>query len=110
MRISDWSSDVCSSDLAEPPYRLINHAEQLRAITDICRYACSRTAEVPTNFIGYRFAVCLVKLRDHHLCAFARIASRNAATDTVPSASDDRDPIFQSLHKPIPIGRVRLSA
>src|SRR3546814_13118852 len=88
----------------------MNHAEQLRAITDICRYAYSRTAEVPTNFIGYRFAVCLVKLRDPHLCAFSRIASRNSATDTVPSASDDRYPTFPSLHKPIPIGRVRLAA
>src|SRR3546814_12671348 len=83
----------------------MNHAEQLRAITDICRYAYSRTAEVPTNCLGYRFAVCLVKLRDRHLCAFARIASRNAATDTVPYDSDERDPNLQSSHKPIPKGR-----
>src|SRR3546814_11564903 len=33
MRISDWSSDVCSSDLAHPPVRLVELVRRLRQRT-----------------------------------------------------------------------------
>src|SRR3546814_20579373 len=51
MRISDWSSDVCSSDLAEehsaqqPPHRLRDFEEQFKQ-GDINLLACSTTMEM----------------------------------------------------------------
>src|SRR3546814_18884038 len=51
MRISDWSSDVCSSDLAEehsaqqPPHRMREFEEQFKE-GDINLLACSTTMEM----------------------------------------------------------------
>src|SRR3546814_7376522 len=53
MRISDWSSDVCSSDLAHNPYR-----NRRRIGEGLCEYSVGLWSSVRHYRHGFRLAFC----------------------------------------------------
>src|SRR3546814_14083927 len=105
MRISDWSSDVCSSDLAEAsvvdqhietPEAFFGSADHVldvdadrdvdmhrdRRCADRRRGLCFRTAAVGTDDLG----------------TFAREQQRPLLAHAGTGAGDDRDLVFQACH------------
>src|SRR3546814_8679521 len=63
MRISDWSSDVCSSDLGR---------------TDVARHARRRAAVAPIDDPFDRHVVAGIERIEHHRIAFGNAAARFA--------------------------------
>src|SRR3546814_15546157 len=52
MRISDWSSDVCSSDLIFRIFDALNNVDQMRPAIDAVRETGTALAEVALSYTG----------------------------------------------------------
>src|SRR3546814_11061361 len=52
MRISDWSSDVCSSDLIFRIFDALNNVDQMRPAIDAVRETGTAVAEVALSYTG----------------------------------------------------------
>src|SRR3546814_4769008 len=87
MRISDWSSDVCSSDLGKAPGVPIPHAEQAEDDRQVGRQR--RRAEVLVHLAGAleEFVEARRPDRNHHRQADGG-PHRIAPADPVPEAED----------------------
>src|SRR3546814_19152134 len=73
MRISDWSSDVCSSDLAELPEDVVMRAEQVKK---------AMLAGAELTSIAPSEATKATLTKAHHLLAyFASVANWNTASE-----------------------------
>src|SRR3546814_7034307 len=69
MRISDWSSDVCSSDLADPALRSLFRQEMARSLTALTQLPIATIAAIDGGCFGAGVALalaCDIRLAGKH--------------------------------------------
>src|SRR3546814_9853759 len=92
MRISDWSSDVCSSDLTLPTYRRCQRTSGLRPARFSTAFASLSMARTPTYGIG----VCNIIFQVRVIALHATLR-RSKSVGTASGRSEEHTSELQSL-------------
>ena len=81
----------------EAPETLHNAADHLRALFRLTHVHGKRFGLRPerTQPLGRSLRICLVQIRHHDRCPFARIAQSNRGTNAAPAAGNQRDNSFK---------------
>src|SRR3546814_1176539 len=97
MRISDWSSDVCSSDLIEAAKDIDSRVDQVGNFTFLA-YVCAEETRFPAGLANGShdlFASLFIATRHHDTSAFSCKANRTSAT--AARRSEEHTSELQSL-------------
>src|SRR3546814_20743837 len=92
MRISDWSSDVCSSDLIEAAKDIDSRVDQVGNFTFLA-YVCAEETRFPAGLANGShdlFASLFIATRHHDTSAFSCKANRTSATAARCRSGDER--------------------
>src|SRR3546814_15155120 len=109
MRISDWSSDVCSSDLVEPPellHRAVDHAPHLLVGGDVDGERQS-SASRRGDLVHHRVGPVVVPVDADDGGPLAGEEARRVGADAARGARDDRDLPLRSEERRV--GKERVS-